>query len=309
VRGLERRYPGHPSAAGARFWILLQGSDDDAAATAAVEPLLAAPGIPLDERAWVHEHIGLAALWRGRLAEAVRAMEEAERVAREGGAPAHAFAARLRRAYAVATVADAERGARILDAAVEDGVLDELAPSGRARHTRALVYASAGRPDDAEAALRAFEAEADPALRAAYRTRADAARALARLHRGEPEEAVRLLQQVRAAHACRHCVTLQMGQALAESGRLREAAAEWEAALAWKDDLFDGFTVQVARNLWILQRLPGLYEELGDTARALHHYRRLATLWSDADAELQPHVRHARARIAALSGAIGAAPR
>src|SRR5690606_32014826 len=46
VRGLERRYPSHPSAAGARFWVLLQGSGDDAAATAAVEPLLAAPGIP-----------------------------------------------------------------------------------------------------------------------------------------------------------------------------------------------------------------------------------------------------------------------
>lgn len=309
VRELERRYPGHPSAAGARFWVVLQGSDDDAAATAAVEPLLTAPGVPLDERAWVHEHFGLAALWRGRLAKAVRAMEEAERVARDGGALAHAFASRLRRAYAVAAVADAERGARILDDAIEHGRLDELAPPARARHTQALVYAIAGRPDDAEAALRAFEAEADPALREAYRTRTDAARALAQLQRGEPEEAVRRLQQVRATLPCRYCLTLQMGQALAESGRLREAAAEWEAALAWKDDLFDGFTIQVARNLWILQRLPGIYEELGDTARALHHYRRLAALWSDADPELQPHVRHARARIAALSGDAAAAPR
>src|SRR5690606_4233487 len=46
VRGLERRHPGHPSAAGARLWILLQGSDDDAGPTAAVEPPPAAAGVP-----------------------------------------------------------------------------------------------------------------------------------------------------------------------------------------------------------------------------------------------------------------------
>ena len=54
-----------------------------------------------------------------------------------------------------------------------------------------------------------------------------------------------------------------------------------------------------------LQRLGPLYEELGDTERALHYHRRLVELWADADPELQPQVEHARERIAALEGDVG----
>jgi tetratricopeptide (TPR) repeat protein len=90
-----------------------------------------------------------------------------------------------------------------------------------------------------------------------------------------------------------------MGLALRDAGRLHEAAEEWETVIAGKDGSVDaGF--QLAEQLWTLQRLPPLYEQLGDTAKAVRHYRRFIEWWNDADPALQPRVEHARKRVAAL---------
>jgi hypothetical protein len=91
-----------------------------------------------------------------------------------------------------------------------------------------------------------------------------------------------------------------MGWALRDADRLTEAAAEWEDALAWQD-FNHAIEWQFTQNLWILQRLPSLYEALGDTTKALAHHDRLVDLWANADPELQPRVQQARERIAALA--------
>jgi tetratricopeptide (TPR) repeat protein len=49
------------------------------------------------------------------------------------------------------------------------------------------------------------------------------------------------------------------------------------------------------------ERLAALYEERGDTAKALHYYGKVIELWQDADPELQPRVEAARRAIEALS--------
>jgi hypothetical protein len=49
------------------------------------------------------------------------------------------------------------------------------------------------------------------------------------------------------------------------------------------------------------KRLGELYEARGDRRRAADYYGRFVDLWKNADAELQPAVREARARLAQLA--------
>jgi hypothetical protein len=110
-----------------------------------------------------------------------------------------------------------------------------------------------------------------------------------------------MLEEIRARAPCEVCYAERMGWALAEAGRLPEAAREWEIAVTWADRTHATIW-QMGQLLWTLQRIGPLYEELGDTVRALHHYGRLTELWADADPELQRVVRHARERMIALGG-------
>ena len=52
---------------------------------------------------------------------------------------------------------------------------------------------------------------------------------------------------------------------------------------------------------WSFERLGALYEERGNTERAIYYYGKLVELWKDADPELQPRVEAARRAISVLS--------
>lgn len=294
------RYPGSVDVAIARFWVLLL-SGDDAGARTQLEPLLDDPDLSPHERSWAHDHMARLALWRGKLEEARAHFEAAEQIAQNAEGPYSPFIWRLRLAHAEVAVGDVERGVELLADGVEKASLDGVPPPDRHHLLQATILGMAGRPNDAEAVLRRFEAEVPPELHDGYRPPDESVRALVHLQRGDADKALRILKQVRTSYPCRFCIADQMGWALRQAGRLDEAAHEWEIAMAWKDS-FNSIGFRLAQHLWMLQRAPALYEELGDTTRAIHHYRRLAELWDDADPELQPRVEHARQRIAALLG-------
>jgi tetratricopeptide (TPR) repeat protein len=241
------------------------------------------------------------ALWRGRIQEARTHLDAAEQAVRMAGPPYDPFAWRLSRAHAEATVGDPELGVRLLRQASENGVLAGTAPAERLRAFQAAVLATAGRGDEAEAALSSLDGDRSDVHRGQDLARIGLARGLVHLLRGEAMEAVAALEGARDAGRCRACFAAAMGQALRDAGRLGEAAEEWEAALAGTD-AFDDAGLQLADRLWTLQRLPALYEAISDTARALDHYRQLVRLWHDADPELRPRVEQASARIVALTG-------
>ena len=50
------------------------------------------------------------------------------------------------------------------------------------------------------------------------------------------------------------------------------------------------------------RRLGSLYEERGDSEKAVEYYNRFVDLWAEADAELQPRVAEIRDRIVNLVG-------
>lgn len=292
---LTDRHPGNPSAAAVGFWIRLRQGDDDGA-RALIEPLLADRAT----RGQALEHLALLALWRGRVSEARRHLVAAEQTHLDADDTRRAMDRRLRHAYVEVAVGSPDRGVRLVRDAATDGWLDALAGTDRRHDLEAAVLGLAGLPDAAESALGRFAAEVPSSLHDGFRARNEAARALVQLRRGDPEAAIRTIAEIRASHPCRLCLAKRMGWALLAAGRPHDAVREWELVLDWKDELFAGVPAQIPQILWTLQRLPPLYEELGDTARALHHYRQLVALWDDADPELQPRVDHARRRIAAL---------
>jgi DNA-binding SARP family transcriptional activator/tetratricopeptide (TPR) repeat protein len=294
---LTDRHPENPSAAVVGFWIRLRQGDDEGARTL-IEPLLA----DRSTRGQALEHLALLALWRGRISEARRHLVAAEQTHLDAGDNRRALDRRLRHAYVEVAVGSPERGVHLMRNGAAAGWLDTLAGIDRRHDLEAAVLGMAGLPDAAESVLRRFAAEVPSSLHDRFRARNEAARVLIHLGRGDPEAAIRIIAEVRASHPCRLCLAKRMGWALLDAGRLHDAAREWELVLDWKDELFAGVPSQVPQILWTLQRLPPLYEELGDTVRALHHYRQLVALWDDADPELQPRVDHARTRIAALEG-------
>lgn len=300
AEALARRYPDHQATADARFWLYLD-QGHDAGAVAALRPLLDDPARPPADRALAHDRMARLALWRGRIEEARTHLDAAERAVRMAGPPYDPFAWRLSRAHAEAAVGDPELGVRLLRQPSVNGVMEGTAPAERLRAFQAAVLATAGRGDEAEAALRGLEDDGSYTLRGQDRARIGLARGLVHLLRGEAVEAVATLESARDAGRCRACFAAAMGHALREAGRLDEAVQEWEAALVGTD-AFDDAGLQLADRLWTLQRLPALYEELGDTVGALGHYRELVRLWHDADPEIRPRVEQARARIVALTG-------
>ena len=72
------------------------------------------------------------------------------------------------------------------------------------------------------------------------------------------------------------------------------AIAEFERYLALPDP---GFFTGRDNLAGTHKRLGELYDAKGNTVKALEHYEKFVELWKDADPELQPKVRAARARI------------
>lgn len=297
VEAFADRHPHNPHVAFRRFWVrLIEG--DEAGAERELAPLAGNPSLAPAVRAQAHDHLARVALGRGQLGLARRHLESAEEIARDLG-PAFFMARRLFRAHAETVAGDPARAVSLLDEPTSTQALESLAPADRWHFLRAIVFAMAGRPDRARLVLEEFDRDVPPEFREQFRIRNESARGLIVLLEGEADEAIRILEGIRTSARCRICYAERMGWALKAAGRLEEAAEEWESALAWKD-FAHSIEWQFTQNLWTLQRLPALYEELGDRERALFHYRSLVRMWSEADAELQTRVEHARARIAAL---------
>jgi DNA-binding SARP family transcriptional activator/tetratricopeptide (TPR) repeat protein len=292
------RYPNNTQVAFWRSWVLLLDGEEPEASWP-MQALLADPTHPPSVHSLAHDQLARLALWHGRLGDARMHFEAAERIGREVG-PSFLTVRRLFTAHAEVAVGEPRLGLARLREATSDGVLDDLPPADRWHFIQSIVFGMAGLAEEAEEVLRDFQENVPEEFHDQFFVRNESARAIVLWQQGDPEGAVRILERIRTSRRCRACYAERMGWALWDAGRLDEAAREWETALGGQD-LTHSLEWQFTQNLWIMQHLPTLYEELGDTARAIVHHRRLADLWADADPELQPRVRHALERIAALT--------
>ena len=189
--------------------------------------------------------------------------------------------------------------ARAIDTLEEILALDDLEsldPLNRPYLGLAGWYARAGDRAEAHALLGRFEAEVPEAYRTGRSIEEtyqfiDATLALAG---GAPAEALRI-HRSRDMRSCVLCGFLGPAKAF-------EAMGQADSAIAYYEGYLNANSAQRAawdnENLGpTYERLAQLYDESGDLENASLYYARLVELWKDADAELQPRVRAAQARL------------
>jgi tetratricopeptide (TPR) repeat protein len=140
----------------------------------------------------------------------------------------------------------------------------------------------------------------DPALRLSSEPDLQAIRGSIELAVGDFEGAIRHLRLWETAQQlCPFCWLPSLARAYDLAGAADSAVAIYERYLMessffrlYYDAHYLGPTYE---------RLGDLYEQRGDTAKAIHYYGKLIELWKDADPELQPRVEAARRAIEALS--------
>ena len=99
---------------------------------------------------------------------------------------------------------------------------------------------------------------------------------------------------------CPICIYVALGRAFDQAGMADSAIVMLERYLStpWSNR----FSLQAdAINLAaVYKRLGELYEERGDRAKTASYAAKFVELWKDADPELQPKVREARALVVRL---------
>jgi eukaryotic-like serine/threonine-protein kinase len=254
------------------------------------------------------------ALLRGRLRDAELLEAEAfEANIARGGPPQHAESGMFSAWTDIWLRRDASRARGRLDDVVKRlgdsvGVAFLRARKGSggikpAYMELASAYASAGRPDRARRLIAALDAgldSADTRIWGPLRNEPLAEIALAERRSADAIVHFRLgdREPDGPPDDCVICFYMSLGRAFDQAGVRDSTIVMFERYVA--TPYYYRLDQDAWHLAWIYERLAQLYEERGDSARAVSYYGKFAELWKDADAELRPRVVEARRRAARL---------
>ena len=103
------------------------------------------------------------------------------------------------------------------------------------------------------------------------------------------------------ANECAPCLPFNLARAFDAAGKPDSAAVMFERYLSTPYWLKTDAEMDPVRLPAVHERLGQLYESMGNTEKAIEHYRAFIDLWKNADPELQPRVADARKRLARLT--------
>jgi tetratricopeptide (TPR) repeat protein len=296
---MARKWPDLPMYTWGRGFALTVMGDYDGAERAFMD-LAAKPGAGSNDVSDSHRGLAWVARIQGRLAEAERHTRMRMEVSEERGLRGVVLTDAVGLARdALVFQGDSAGALRILETALAEHPLDSVPPLDRPGASVALLYALAGRKEQARRLLSAFESDVPEGIR---RGRWDwyQARGWLALMDGRPRDALAVFVPGRAASTCPRCGFWDEGVAYERAGLADSALAAYQRAVG-RDGPRRGQVDQ-----WVLgpslKRLGELYEARGDKIKALEYYGRFAELWKGADPVLQPAVREVRGRMAALAG-------
>ena len=163
----------------------------------------------------------------------------------------------------------------------------------------AMAYALAGQPDEAQRLMTEY-ARVVPV--GAQKGDPDHFGAIGQIAaaRGHLPEAISAFQASHVDNNCTTCGSFDIAQAYTKLSQPDSARVYYERYLT------SGGPLKIIADANYLaasyQRLGELYEAKGDRKQAIEYYEKLIALWKDADPELQPIVKDAKARVARLAG-------
>ena len=103
------------------------------------------------------------------------------------------------------------------------------------------------------------------------------------------------------ADECGACLPFNLARAFDAAGKSDSAVVMFERYLSTPYWLKIDADMDPVRLPAVHERLGQLYESMGNTDKAVQHYRAFIELWKNADADLQPRVADARKRLARLT--------
>ncbi len=213
-------------------------------------------------------------------------------------------------------------GLRTVEGALARYPLDSIPLLDRPYITLALIYASAGRPQQARALLIRYEREVNPTFRHIDDPRRQWTWGQVALAEGRYADAVVEFQAyVPTPRHCLACGLAALAQAYDRMGNSDSAIAVYERYVTTPSvfRLFDQggtgpapgsgpFSNDATQLAPSYNRLGELYDQRGDRAKARHYYSRFVELWKGSDPELKPVVSAVRQRLRQLAGEREAAP-
>jgi tetratricopeptide (TPR) repeat protein len=195
-----------------------------------------------------------------------------------------------------------------LDSAVAAVPFRELPMVDRPYLFAAVVLARAGDPTKARAMIARYRSEmTDTSIRRAQEAELHSALGEIALADRKPQDALAEFRRAdvgydgRPATECATCLPFNLARAFDAAGQPDSAVVMFERYLSTPYWLKVDAEMDPVRLPAIHERLGQLYESMGNTEKAIDHYRAFIELWKNADAELQPRVADARARLARLS--------
>ena len=175
----------------------------------------------------------------------------------------------------------------------------QLNPNNRIEMGLIAFFAFAGQPGRARRLVGEYQTVVAPRLSKRHEPALHGARGVIALAEGHAEEAITELRAWDGGTSCMYCALPHLGRAFRMAGALDSTIAIYERYVS-APGLYRLLTDSYHLPL-IYERLGDLYEQRGDTAKAIHYYGKFAELWKDADPELQPRVEATRRAIEALS--------
>lgn len=242
------------------------------------------------------------AVTRGRLAEAVRQAEEAQRVSVDRGLLGEALGQALGPAWLdLEARQDPDRAMHTMEEALERYPLEDIPANDRPYIGLARLTARAGRLDESRGWSERFFEEVPEESRGLGERFIQLAEADRLVKEGRGDEAIDLYRRT-VSGACETCNPLQISEAHVAAGRPDSAVATLTAYIETPSLFRATEGIELGASY---ERLAALHDEAGRLEEAAQYYAAITELWADADEELQPRVRAAQARLEAILAEIG----